>query len=551
MMELRLIFAKDFRRLRWLLAVWLIVVAGRVVLRSVSADVAFTTNLLQFALDNISALLGLVDVLLLLLLVSRLIHDEPLVGADAFWLTRPIRPTMLMITKLTFAALWLVVAPVLVQSLVAAAVTHDVRETLMALPSAAAGQLLWVVALVALATVTPSVSRFLLTLVGTVAVLVVAISATLTSRALELVEAPRDTMLPDDTTGVLVMLLVLAMAAVVMTTQYRRRQLSRSIVVGAICAVVGTGVISVWPWRFAKPAEPDPGAWTRDTSAVAPVVDRNVTPYIAETYAYRRLPTSARKQVAIPIQITGVPPNDTTTMSIRSRLVFSDGVTLESGQSGEVNVQPGQLEDADDSQAPLRAALAPAKPLMRLPWRFASWPIVLIVSDADLARRGGEPGQLTLAMNVFLHETRVIGSLPLSEGATTALQSGPRFELRHVVASGGSCSVFIRRVGGDDDSRRHRYQFVLRNRQRSEFATGDVEPLGSRGLLLAGWALFAQTSGGGDFSDLMVSYPPRVAGASTPLDAEWLRGADIAIVDTAYGGMFSRNMTIDGFRMKP
>src|SRR5262249_31038596 len=152
MTELRIIFAKDLRRLRWLIAAWLTVVAARVVLRSVLGDVAFAAGVLQLTVVTVSELLVLLDVLLLLVLVSRLIDAEPLVNPDAFWLTRPIRPTRLMTEKLVFAAVWLIAAPVLVQSVAALAITHDAPRTMMAVPSAVLGQLFWVVVLLALAT---------------------------------------------------------------------------------------------------------------------------------------------------------------------------------------------------------------------------------------------------------------------------------------------------------------------------------------------------------------------------------------------------------------
>jgi len=92
---------------------------------------------------------------------------------------------------------------------------------------------------------------------------------------------------------------------------------------------------------------------------------------------------------------------------------------------------------------------------------------------------------------------------------------------------------------------------VLRNNRRSEFVTGDIQPAGSRGFQLGGWVMFAQTSGGGDFSDLISYYPQRQAAGNSPLDADWLRDANIAIVETEYRGKLSRDLTVDGFKMKP
>jgi hypothetical protein len=127
----RHILAKDLRRLRWLLLPWLVVVFSRVAIDAARSDLAFDDFTRQLALDNVSGLLLFIDVPMLVLLVSALVHDEPLVGADAFWLTRPIPPRALMTSKLAFAALFLIGAPAIVQSMAVASVTrlygHSIR----------------------------------------------------------------------------------------------------------------------------------------------------------------------------------------------------------------------------------------------------------------------------------------------------------------------------------------------------------------------------------------------------------------------------------------
>src|SRR5204863_9213972 len=100
MMPVRHVFAKDLRRLRWPLAGWLAVVVVRVVAAAAVSESAFAPAAVEAAIQNVSALLTIADILMLVLLVSWLVHDEPLTSADAFWLTRPIRPTMLMLAKL-------------------------------------------------------------------------------------------------------------------------------------------------------------------------------------------------------------------------------------------------------------------------------------------------------------------------------------------------------------------------------------------------------------------------------------------------------------------
>jgi len=108
------ILRKDLRRLRWPLMAWVLIVAGRMIVATTGAAAAFGNLGLQLAVDNLSVLVTVIDLLMLALIVSWLVHDEPLVGVDAFWLTRPIDPLRLMAAKLVFAAVFLVAAPVAV-----------------------------------------------------------------------------------------------------------------------------------------------------------------------------------------------------------------------------------------------------------------------------------------------------------------------------------------------------------------------------------------------------------------------------------------------------
>ena len=76
--------------LRWLLVAWGLVAIGDTVLKTAGPALASGGGEIQAIVDSLSQLVWLIQTLLLALLVSGLVHEEPLVGADAFWLTRPI-----------------------------------------------------------------------------------------------------------------------------------------------------------------------------------------------------------------------------------------------------------------------------------------------------------------------------------------------------------------------------------------------------------------------------------------------------------------------------
>ena len=83
MSHMRHIFIKDLRRLRWSILGWCALVMARMLISTAGADIALGGFGPQIGIGELSALLSLTDVLFLALLISRLVHDEPLVGRDA------------------------------------------------------------------------------------------------------------------------------------------------------------------------------------------------------------------------------------------------------------------------------------------------------------------------------------------------------------------------------------------------------------------------------------------------------------------------------------
>ena len=82
--------AKDLRRLRLLVALWPLVVAAETILAGSGAVARVEDLRLQEALQILASLLSLLKLMLACVIVPLLIQEEPLVGTEAFWLTRPI-----------------------------------------------------------------------------------------------------------------------------------------------------------------------------------------------------------------------------------------------------------------------------------------------------------------------------------------------------------------------------------------------------------------------------------------------------------------------------
>lgn len=552
MKAMRQIFAKDLRRLRWPLIVWLGAVIGRVSITALRSDLAFGEFGLQVAVDNVSTLLTILDLLLLVLLVSWLVHDEPLIGYDAFWLTRPIRPTLLMTEKLLFAAVFFILAAAVGRSIAVAIITRSLADSARIIPIFLFTQALWVAGLVAIATLTPSLTRFLLTIVAAAAVIAGGLSV-MTTVLLMTAEVDNyyESIIPDTTALIVGSWLLLAVALAVIVSQYRTRRIRRAVFGGIAGLIVTAWLADVWPWRFARPIEPDPGAWAHDTAKVAAVLDPN-EPYVTDAFFFGR-GGSRKKQVAASIHLSGMPPTyDSESMAVRSRLEFADGSALESAQSGTVPVRRGN--GASDYRTRLQAALAPARLLLSASdGVHDQWPVVLTVTDAEYERYGRMAGRLTTTMNVFLREYRLVGSIPLADGATLQGPSS-RFEVRRVLRRSDGCSVLVRQSADRSVGRAGvmtSYHFALRNTGRGEALLGDSEWPVNRSLHFGGWSVDTHVMPGLAFSDVIAHYPSRVSFEAAPqVDAAWLDGAELAVIEAAYAGRVTRSLAVEGFSMR-
>ena len=549
------ILGKDLRRLRWPLIAWIVIVAGRMIVATAGAAVAFGDMGLQMALGNLSTLVIVIDRLMLALLVSWLVHDEPLVGADAFWLTRPIDPLRLMAEKLVFAAVFLVAAPVAGESIAVARIAGGFHDAVRAAPGLAFVQTLWVLPLLALAVLTPSLMRFLLVIVGSMAALAGFFSMfttfvflTASDDAFEAAPLP----LQDSTGSIVTSWVLIATALGVILYQYRHRRLGRAVVLGA-AGLVATAVIdSAWPWRFARPAEPDPGAWARDAATVA-ILDADAPPYVTEGFGLRER-AADRKLIAVPLHLTNMPPDASAdSIAVRARLALPGAVVLQSAQGTIVSVRTPGRHVTQASTTRLQAALGNVRLLGGDAGEYDIWPVVLKVGGEEYARYRDTPGRLTADIDAFVSRSRLVGPMPLTAGAVLRV-GATRFELLRVARHADGCSVLVRQstIGSfGPPSAPATYQLLLRNATRGEALTGDSQFTDTQGMQMGNW--FVSPSGEGKgfaFVHLVQRYPARGSFASAPrIDAAWLDGADLAVVETVYGGRVTRSIVADGFKM--
>ena len=164
------IVRKDVRQLRWLLVVWIVLLVARVAAWSLGlapTSEPMYSFLLQRSTGTIESLLLLV----LAFISARLIHGEPLVGWNAFWMTRPYSHKALLVAKLLLAVAVFIVLPLMADAVTMTMYRVGGHAQLQAAASFITSYVTWMLLAIAMAALTPSLGAFVLATVASFTVL--------------------------------------------------------------------------------------------------------------------------------------------------------------------------------------------------------------------------------------------------------------------------------------------------------------------------------------------------------------------------------------------
>jgi hypothetical protein len=562
--QTRHIVRKDLRRLRWLLVLWGVLLAGRVAFAAFRGAID-EAAVSEFALLQLSGMMGTLETILLALIAAQLVQDEPLVGLNAFWLTRPYSWRALLAAKLAIAAVAFVLLTLVAD--LATMTLFGAGPVAMARASSifVASRLMWTLPLFVIAALTPSIAVFALTIIGAIAAfsLVVAILIGIATFSIDETETYLPLALPDPTTEIVGLIVFVIAAVAVIVYQYRHRRWP----VAAGLAVVGllaTMVVpAYWPWSFARPSPPDPGAWATDATRTPAVVDRSAAMQMTHSGEYD--PRRPIRSVHAPLTLAGLPADMSQRMvGVRATWTLADGTTIRSSQTGQ---KIGRVELRSSTMAsgvPIRGALGDVNLLNAAdPRGWEPWPTLLSLSEEQYARYRGRTGRFSAQVDFPLMRTTVRGALPLRAGAALADDTS-RIEVIRVERRTDAYALTVRRWRANSmltkgSQREHHY--VLRNpRDRSvvvsnrgsysDFGGGSVSvsgPLGLPLLLLGGAG--GPASEGFSMQTEAFLYPLRIDfdGRVTELDEAWFQAAELVVLETNYAGTVTRPLVIEDF----
>ena len=558
MSVMRHIFGKDLRRLRWAIAAWVVVIGARLLLDTLGADVALGGYGQQLAIHQLVGLVALVQGVLLVIVVSLIVHDEPLVGRDAFWTTRPIAPGALLSAKVVLAVILFVVIPLV--ATIGTAAAFDLRRFELArlVPVVLVNQLMFVAILMTVAVLTPSLTRYVIAIVATVSAVILVIGSQLLLMLLLATEIDEGGGGGEPGPMPLVMgaFAIISTAVVVVVYQYRRRRLKPAVTIAVAGAVLSFMVVMWWPPSYVDLGSAQPAAPPTETSAVGVVLDAGQQ-RVTDTFGINQR-TARKKDVMVRTIVSGAPPEFRARAVVaRSRLELPAGVVVQTGTG-----RTGYLISSGSSMAQepsIEAALGGARLVTRAfrpPDSPDEWTRVLQIEEQMFAAHRNETGRLTANIDIHFERPLLRATLPLVEGAHTDLDRA-HIEIARVIRRATGCTVLLRMSFVEQLFSRHFYpnfMFLLRNRTRGEAAWSEGNGMGdsfSGGLF---WIPTPHVGGRGFVLEQpQLDFPPRswASASAVDLDESWVSGAEFVILETIPAGRVTRTVTIENFRLVP
>ena len=243
------IVKKDFLRLRLPLALWVALMAGQFILsyqilHVVNPDPA-ALQLTLHTLDRMKDVLFGLQIFLCCLLVAALIQEDPLVGQQAWWVTRPISGARLLGAKLIALVLFFWVLPVLVSLPWWLYSGYDARALSWGIIQLLEQQVAVTWGVLALAVLTANAARFL-------ALVLLLIFTGMCCFIMLLAHSPDRTLGVVQTRSLAGLVWALGAIGLVVIHQFLTRRSGRSWAIFAAGCLLLLTLANSWPWDWSN-----------------------------------------------------------------------------------------------------------------------------------------------------------------------------------------------------------------------------------------------------------------------------------------------------------
>jgi hypothetical protein len=501
------------------------------------------------------------------MLIPLVVQTHPLVGSDAFWMTRPIPPRVLLASKLILLAGVMVVVPVACEVALMIAYKVPPQSIAAVAVETTLWQAVYMAVVMALAALTRNLARFallfgeLLLALALAAVVMVTIAfARMDDAAAVGVETLSAGPLPpsvgDPTPGIVFLLVVVTSGLAMLLVQYATRSTRRSALVGVAGLVAAWVLPSVWPWPLLQPRLYVPD-WAAADSALKLSADpQSVAFDTGDPWTMRKRVWSIGRAL---IRLEGIQPGWVPSVAVAGAVLeLTPDVHLSS--PGFAHAVPAPI--GGSNRPPLRGVAQAALGVGRLAIQDSLEPeraVVLLLREMDFMRYAPRTGLYRARAVVKLTREEMVATLPVQAGAT--FQDGPyRFVVDEVRIASESLGIRARISDARTAFDRRptpTYAFYLRNQQRSEAVGGSVHYVQHNTLLtrLLPGLSFGNSASSNGFSAAghFIHFPPGYAPTERDrldIDAAWIADAEIVIVRATVEGSVSRPLEIRDFPLR-
>jgi hypothetical protein len=553
----------DVRRFRLLLAGWVLIEVLNTIFTGVRPLLAFDPRMLT-AVELLRTVLFLTRWLGMIVIAALVVQTHPLVGSDAFWMTRPIPPRALFASKIVLLGATFVVVPAVCEAVLMAACRFPIADSVLVALQTMLFQSLWLALAMALSATTRNLARFVLVVGGVLVSFVLLISITMAVLMRSMSDGPQwsavtNRSVPSPTAGVVMLLLLIAAPAVLLAIQYRTRSTRFSVSAGVAAVAVAVLIGVKWPSQGQPLAVPE---WARREAALrlnAQSPKGEFRPL--ETWSHRN-PAEGWQMGAARLRLSGVEGGWTATVRLAdSNVQFDDGATLATAGNGYQASVPFEGVDDSPDRIVLRHVLGVSRVSGRSHWFFRAEAMpAIVVSQSNFKKYSASSGTYRGSFLMDLDRIEIAATLPLQAGAEYD-DRGVRVVIDRVIPQTDAASIGVRQftastmfVSGALPS----LSFFLRNLGAAEAVAGSPHGIGgvSAGLALPfmfGFGVSSPGSGSGfTATGQYIRFPEgyRPDEEAVDISADWLSHAELVIVRTVPAGSVTRTVEIPGFEIR-
>jgi hypothetical protein len=554
MMHLAHLVRADVRRFRLLLAAWLLIQIMSAAF-TLARPALLASQPLAAAGEVLGTVLFVARWLGLLVIVPLVVQAHPLVGSEAFWLTRPISRSGLLASKLLLLAATFVALPIMcgiVEMLASGVTAGDIFR--VSLQTGCLETLLLLVVML-LAALTGSFAQFAMVAGGLVVTFAVIVNAALVVLFWKLGAEPTmhevtGRSIPDPAASIAMFLFFTGAALAPVVVQYRTRSRKATLAAVALGVVIAVIAIGSWPYQVTRLAVP---GWAASGSRPSLTADSSRGEFRPFDVGSPWSESVGWQVGTAAVRLTGLEPGWLATAQLAtSTLTFGNGRTLSTAGNGYTS----SLRSQSGNESPARAAVQHVLGVQRV-WEGPPDTDLrdvdgIMLSDAEFRAHIGDRASYRGTFVVSLDRLAIAASLPLRVGSAFR-DPHLLLTIEHVALHARTAAVRLRRVTSRtmfDATTLPQLSFYLRNRQRGEAVSGASQDAvsSSLGIPLVGsniaWTTEQPT--GFHLDGIVVHFPDGYWRESPEvgLTSDWLRDAELLIVQTVPAGSVTRTVVI-------